>query len=86
MIQLLDCLLNKSAAAPYRRVAYAQAHYALALLYYGARQPAQARRHLWRSFVYQPQQTRERQWRLIFLKSLLPARLIQLFRTKEAEN
>lgn len=83
MIQLLDRLLVESVAAmPYRRVAYAQAHYALALLHYGARQTALARRHMWLSFAYRPQQIGNPQWRTTCLKSLVPDPLLRTLRAK----
>jgi hypothetical protein len=73
---------EEPAAAPYRRMAYAQAYYAFGLLYYSSRQPGPARYHFWNSFVLRPQQITNHQWRTIFLKSLLPARLMQGLRAR----
>jgi glycosyltransferase involved in cell wall biosynthesis len=77
---------EEPAAMPFYRIAHAQFHYALGLLYYGARQTGHARRHLWRSLTYLPPQARDRQWRMTFLKSLMPTRLVKLVRPKQSEN
>jgi glycosyltransferase involved in cell wall biosynthesis len=73
---------EEPAAAPYRRMAYAQAYYAFGLLYYGSRLPGSARYHFWNSFVLRPQQITNHQWRTTFLRTLLPGRLMQLLRTR----
>jgi glycosyltransferase involved in cell wall biosynthesis len=85
--QLLTRLVNELAAIrPYRQTAYAQFHYALALLYYGARQFVQARRHLGISFLYRPRKVTDHHWRTTLLKSLVPARVLHALRSKRAES
>jgi glycosyltransferase involved in cell wall biosynthesis len=87
LMQLLsDLFTNIEAIQLYRRDAYAQAHFALALLYYGARQPAQARRHLWRSLSYRPRQAADRQWRNTLLRTLLPGRLLHAWRATRVKH
>jgi hypothetical protein len=86
MLLLSDLFTDIEAIQPYRRDAYAQAHFALALLYYGARQPAQARRHLWRSFSYRPRQAADRQWRNTLLRTLLPGRLLHAWRATRVKH
>jgi glycosyltransferase involved in cell wall biosynthesis len=83
MAQLLARLLKEIAPVrPYRQIAYARFHYALALLHYGARQPAQARRHLWLSFSHRPRQAVDRHWQATLLRSLVPARLSNVLRSR----
>jgi glycosyltransferase involved in cell wall biosynthesis len=71
-------------AASYRQIAYARFHYALALLHYGARQPAQARRHLWLSFSHRPRQAIDRHWQAMLLRVLFPGRLAKALRTTKS--
>lgn len=83
---LFQLLAEVTAARPYRRAAYAQFHYALGLLYYGARQPERARRHLLRSLSYWPQRLSEQQWWSTLLKSLLPSRWMEALRSTLAKR
>jgi tetratricopeptide (TPR) repeat protein len=85
--QLLSSLLAEvTAARPYRRAAYAQFHYALGLLYYGAHQPDRARRHLLKSLSYRPGRLSEQRWWSTLFKSLLPSRWMEALRSTLAKR
>jgi glycosyltransferase involved in cell wall biosynthesis len=88
--QMLTRLSTEVAVTrPYRRIAYNQFHYALAMLYHGARQPANVRHHLWRSFYYAPQQIFNYQWLASLVKMMLPRSSVHALRsgvTKQLKN